>query len=173
MHAGLDARAAAIVMRTVRNIVNTGRTIVCTIHQPSIDIFEAFDELLLLKRGGECIFNGQLGKDSSRLIDYFSVSVSQSMYISVLGTHQGSQRASTGNKINRALMFKVFDNRAPWPYGIEVWTVSSCLTYAFAEGCSVCIMMTYHWLAYDLQWSVISWVQMLATLSIAAWRLNY
>ena len=71
--AGLDARAAAIVMRTVRNIVNTGRTIVCTIHQPSIDIFEAFDELLLLKRGGECIFNGQLGKDSGRLIDYFSV----------------------------------------------------------------------------------------------------
>jgi ABC-type multidrug transport system ATPase subunit len=37
---GLDARAAAIVMRAVRNIVNTGRTIVCTIHQPSIDIFE-------------------------------------------------------------------------------------------------------------------------------------
>ena len=72
-YAGLDARAAAIVMRTVRNIVNTGRTIVCTIHQPSIDIFEAFDELLLLKRGGECIFNGQLGKDSGRLIDYFSV----------------------------------------------------------------------------------------------------
>ena len=73
---GLDARAAAIVMRTVRNIVNTGRTIVCTIHQPSIDIFEAFDELLLLKRGGECIFNGKLGKDSGRLIDYFSVSCS-------------------------------------------------------------------------------------------------
>ena len=61
-------------MRTVRNIVNTGRTIVCTIHQPSIDIFEAFDELLLLKRGGELIFNGQLGKDSKRLIQYFSVS---------------------------------------------------------------------------------------------------
>lgn len=42
---GLDARAAAIVMRTVRNIVNTGRTIVCTIHQPSTDIFESFDEV--------------------------------------------------------------------------------------------------------------------------------
>lgn len=45
---GLDARAAAIVMRTVRNIVNTGRTIVCTIHQPSIDIFESFDEVPLI-----------------------------------------------------------------------------------------------------------------------------
>lgn len=42
---GLDARAAAIVMRTVRNTVNTGRTVLCTIHQPSIDIFESFDEV--------------------------------------------------------------------------------------------------------------------------------
>lgn len=43
---GLDARAAAIVMRTVKNIADTGRTIVCTIHQPSIDIFESFDEVV-------------------------------------------------------------------------------------------------------------------------------
>ena len=42
---GLDARAAAIVMRTVRNTVDTGRTVVCTIHQPSNDIFESFDEV--------------------------------------------------------------------------------------------------------------------------------
>ncbi|KAJ0976467.1 hypothetical protein J5N97_018432 [Dioscorea zingiberensis] len=41
---GLDARAAAIVMRAVKNVAETGRTVVCTIHQPSIDIFEAFDE---------------------------------------------------------------------------------------------------------------------------------
>jgi hypothetical protein len=47
-------------MRSVRNIVNTGRTIVCTIHQPSIDIFESFDELLLLKRGGQTIYAGHI-----------------------------------------------------------------------------------------------------------------
>ncbi|GAB2293477.1 transcription factor [Dionaea muscipula] len=68
---GLDARAAAIVMRTVRNTVNTGRTVVCTIHQPSIDIFEAFDELLLLKRGGQVIYSGPLGTNSQDVIDYF------------------------------------------------------------------------------------------------------
>nr|XP_010914973.1 ABC transporter G family member 36 isoform X1 [Elaeis guineensis] len=68
---GLDARAAAIVMRTVRNTVDTGRTVVCTIHQPSIDIFEAFDELFLLKRGGEEIYVGPLGRHSCHLIDYF------------------------------------------------------------------------------------------------------
>ncbi|XP_066306469.1 ABC transporter G family member 36-like [Miscanthus floridulus] len=68
---GLDARAAAIVMRTVRNTVDTGRTVVCTIHQPSIDIFEAFDELFLMKRGGEEIYAGRLGHHSSDLIKYF------------------------------------------------------------------------------------------------------
>lgn len=51
---GLDARAAAIVMRAVKNVVNTGRTIVCTIHQPSIDIFESFDEVQhTIYRGSE------------------------------------------------------------------------------------------------------------------------
>ncbi|KAG4400326.1 hypothetical protein GLYMA_07G033500v4 [Glycine max] len=63
---GLDARAAAIVMRTVRNTVDTGRTVVCTIHQPSIDIFEAFDE-----RGGQEIYVGPLGRHSSQMIKYF------------------------------------------------------------------------------------------------------
>uniref|UniRef100_A0A6V7QPR8 ABC transporter domain-containing protein n=1 Tax=Ananas comosus var. bracteatus TaxID=296719 RepID=A0A6V7QPR8_ANACO len=68
---GLDARAAAIVMRTVRNTVDTGRTVVCTIHQPSIDIFEAFDELFLMKRGGEEIYVGPVGRNSCHLINYF------------------------------------------------------------------------------------------------------
>lgn len=109
---GLDARAAAIVMRTVRNTVDTGRTVVCTIHQPSIDIFEAFDEvkfirlpsifwefhhffsisflslsfllpalnlvlcllqLLLMKRGGQVIYAGPLGRQSHKLVEYFEV----------------------------------------------------------------------------------------------------
>ncbi|CAK7353518.1 unnamed protein product [Dovyalis caffra] len=67
---GLDARAAAIVMRTVRNTVDTGRTVVCTIHQPSIDIFDAFDELFLLKRGGEEIYVGPVGRHACHLIKY-------------------------------------------------------------------------------------------------------
>ncbi|KAJ8771739.1 hypothetical protein K2173_026916 [Erythroxylum novogranatense] len=68
---GLDARAAAIVMRAVKNVANTGRTVVCTIHQPSIDIFEAFDELILMKKGGQIIYSGPLGEHSMELINYF------------------------------------------------------------------------------------------------------
>lgn len=62
-------------MRAVRNTVNTGRTVVCTIHQPSIDVFDAFDELLLLKRGGRTIYHGPLGRDSQHLISYFTTAV--------------------------------------------------------------------------------------------------
>jgi energy-coupling factor transporter ATP-binding protein EcfA2 len=83
---GLDARAAAIVMRTVRNIVNTGRTIVCTIHQPSIDIFESFDEVVSLREGTTsisfkienwklCLIGGNIASPSLPLAYFYVDSV--------------------------------------------------------------------------------------------------
>uniref|UniRef100_H3H7J5 ABC transporter domain-containing protein n=1 Tax=Phytophthora ramorum TaxID=164328 RepID=H3H7J5_PHYRM len=48
---GLDARSAKLIMDGVRKVANTGRTVVCTIHQPSTEVFSVFDSLLLLKRG--------------------------------------------------------------------------------------------------------------------------
>uniref|UniRef100_A0AAV2Z7R7 ABC transporter domain-containing protein n=1 Tax=Lagenidium giganteum TaxID=4803 RepID=A0AAV2Z7R7_9STRA len=68
---GLDARSAKVIMDGVRKVANTGRTILCTIHQPSTEVFALFDSLLLLKRGGETIFFGELGEDSCELIRYF------------------------------------------------------------------------------------------------------
>lgn len=53
---GLDARAAMIVMRGMKRIALSGRAICATIHQPSVAIFNGFDSLLLLKRGGEVVF---------------------------------------------------------------------------------------------------------------------
>nr|KJB76621.1 hypothetical protein B456_012G097300 [Gossypium raimondii] len=68
---GLATRAAAIVMRAVKNVADTGRTIVCTIHQPSNDIFESFDELIFLKHGGSVIYYGPIGPHSSKVTEYF------------------------------------------------------------------------------------------------------
>mmetsp|Transcript_4643 Transcript_4643/g.13342 ORF Transcript_4643/g.13342 Transcript_4643/m.13342 type:complete len:1521 (-) Transcript_4643:659-5221(-) len=67
---GLDARAAVIVMHAIRNIANAGRCILVTIHQPSIEIFEAFDAMVLLQAGGRMTYFGRLGEQSSELIRY-------------------------------------------------------------------------------------------------------
>ncbi|CAI5700434.1 unnamed protein product [Peronospora effusa] len=67
---GLDARSAKLIMDGVRKVANTGRTVVCTIHQPSTEVFSVFDSLLLLKRGGETVFAGELGNNASELIAY-------------------------------------------------------------------------------------------------------
>jgi ABC-type multidrug transport system ATPase subunit len=68
---GLDSSAAAIVMKGLKRIADSGRAVCATIHQPSVAIFNSFDNLLLLKRGGEVVFFGELGHESKKLIDYF------------------------------------------------------------------------------------------------------
>uniref|UniRef100_H3GNF8 ABC transporter domain-containing protein n=1 Tax=Phytophthora ramorum TaxID=164328 RepID=H3GNF8_PHYRM len=68
---GLDARSAKLIMDGVRKVADSGRTIICTIHQPSAEVFYLFDSLLLLKRGGETVFFGDLGENCRNLVDYF------------------------------------------------------------------------------------------------------
>lgn len=68
---GLDARGALVIMRAMKKIASTGRTVCATIHQPSAAVFEMFDDLLLLKRGGEVVFFGELGEESCHLVQYF------------------------------------------------------------------------------------------------------
>jgi ABC-type multidrug transport system ATPase subunit/ABC-type multidrug transport system permease subunit len=69
---GLDARAAAAVMRAVRAVAATQRTVVCTIHAPNASIFGAFDDLLLLQRGGWQVYCGPVGHDGDAVVAYLS-----------------------------------------------------------------------------------------------------
>ncbi|KAI1297534.1 hypothetical protein EDD11_007114 [Mortierella claussenii] len=68
---GLDAQASYNIMRFMRKLTDQGQAILCTIHQPSSQLFEFFDYLLLLAKGGRTVFFGELGQDSSKLIEYF------------------------------------------------------------------------------------------------------
>lgn len=67
---GLEARAAQRVMRCLKIVAGT-RTVVATIHQPSTSVFALFDDLILLKRGGRVVFQGELGANSKHMVEYF------------------------------------------------------------------------------------------------------
>eukprot|EP00981_Chlorochromonas_danica_P008106 scaffold2008_cov295-Ochromonas_danica.AAC.1 len=68
---GLDSRAAQALVVNIRRIAASGRSVVCTIHQPSTAIFNSFDSLLLLKKGGRTVFFGPLGYRGKGLVDFF------------------------------------------------------------------------------------------------------
>jgi ABC-type multidrug transport system ATPase subunit/ABC-type multidrug transport system permease subunit len=68
---GLDSQSAWSIVRVLRKLVNSGQTILCTIHQPSSILFEQFDHLLLLQKGGKTAYFGDIGDSSRTVIDYF------------------------------------------------------------------------------------------------------
>ncbi|XP_059622463.1 ATP-binding cassette subfamily G member 4 [Phlebotomus argentipes] len=54
---GLDEVTAAQCVRLLREITKQGKTIVCTIHQPSGAILRLFDHMYVLAKG-ECVYQG-------------------------------------------------------------------------------------------------------------------
>ncbi|KAK5166499.1 ATP-binding cassette transporter snq2 [Saxophila tyrrhenica] len=69
---GLDSQSAFNIVRFLRKLAAAGQAILCTIHQPNASLFENFDRLLLLQKGGETVYFGDIGKDAHVLRKYFS-----------------------------------------------------------------------------------------------------
>ncbi|RYP73539.1 hypothetical protein DL771_003578 [Monosporascus sp. 5C6A] len=69
---GLDSQSAFNIVRFLKKLAAAGQAILCTIHQPNAALFENFDRLLLLQRGGQCVYFGDIGKDASVLRDYLA-----------------------------------------------------------------------------------------------------
>ena len=68
---GLDAQGAWSIVRFLKKLATEGQAILCTIHQPSGELFNQFDRLMLLQKGGKTVYFGDLGPNSRTLIDYF------------------------------------------------------------------------------------------------------
>ncbi|BFZ59965.1 ATP-binding cassette transporter snq2 [Saitoella coloradoensis] len=68
---GLDSQSAFNIVRFLKKLAAAGQAILCTIHQPNAALFENFDRLLLLQRGGQVVYFGEIGSDAHVMLDYF------------------------------------------------------------------------------------------------------
>ena len=58
-------------MAFLRKLANSGQAVLTTIHQPSSILFQKFDRLLFLAKGGKTVYFGDIGHNSETLLSYF------------------------------------------------------------------------------------------------------
>ena len=68
---GLDSQTSWSICNLMEKLTKSGNSILCTIHQPSSMLFQRFDRLLLLAKGGRTVYFGEIGRNSRTLVDYF------------------------------------------------------------------------------------------------------
>lgn len=64
---GLDSFSACSVVTVLRTVAARGKTVICSIHQPSSEVFQLFDQLCLLVPGGGLAYYGP----AANAKDYF------------------------------------------------------------------------------------------------------
>lgn len=70
---GLDSQTSWAILDLLEKLKNSGQAILCTIHQPSAMLFQRFDRLLFLARGGRTVYFGEVGQNSRTIATYFEV----------------------------------------------------------------------------------------------------
>jgi ABC-type multidrug transport system ATPase subunit/ABC-type multidrug transport system permease subunit len=68
---GLDSQTSWAILDLLEKLTKSGQAILCTIHQPSAMLFQRFDRLLFLAKGGKTVYFGDIGKNSKVMSDYF------------------------------------------------------------------------------------------------------
>jgi ATP-binding cassette subfamily G (WHITE) protein 2 (PDR) len=68
---GLDSQSSWAICAFLRKLAEHGQAVLSTIHQPSALLFQQFDRLLFLAKGGRTVYFGDIGDQSRVLLDYF------------------------------------------------------------------------------------------------------
>lgn len=68
---GLDSQSSWAICVFLRKLADAGQAVLCTVHQPSAILFQEFDRLLFLAKGGKTVYFGDIGANSRILLDYF------------------------------------------------------------------------------------------------------
>ncbi|GAB1212649.1 hypothetical protein ATERTT37_001794 [Aspergillus terreus] len=68
---GLDSQSSWSIIAFLRKLADHGQAVLSTIHQPSALLFQQFDRLLFLAKGGKTVYFGEIGDQSRTMLDYF------------------------------------------------------------------------------------------------------
>ncbi|QSZ33671.1 hypothetical protein DSL72_005242 [Monilinia vaccinii-corymbosi] len=68
---GLDSQSSWAIVSFLRKLADNGQAVLATIHQPSAILFQEFDRLLFLAKGGKTVYFGDIGRNSETLLEYF------------------------------------------------------------------------------------------------------
>ncbi|KAL2198143.1 ABC-2 type transporter-domain-containing protein [Corynascus similis CBS 632.67] len=68
---GLDSQTSWAILDLLEKLTKSGQAILCTIHQPSAMLFQRFDRLLFLAKGGKTVYFGDIGENSKTMTSYF------------------------------------------------------------------------------------------------------
>ncbi|ROW08296.1 hypothetical protein VMCG_03196 [Cytospora schulzeri] len=68
---GLDSQTSWAILDLLEKLTKSGQAILCTIHQPSAMLFQRFDRLLFLAKGGRTVYFGDIGENSKTMTSYF------------------------------------------------------------------------------------------------------
>ncbi|CAJ2504653.1 Uu.00g120470.m01.CDS01 [Anthostomella pinea] len=68
---GLDSQTSWAILDLLEKLTKSGQAVLCTIHQPSAMLFQRFDRLLFLARGGKTVYFGDIGENSHTMTSYF------------------------------------------------------------------------------------------------------
>ncbi|KAK4145658.1 ATP-binding cassette transporter PDR5 [Dichotomopilus funicola] len=68
---GLDSQTSWAILDLLEKLTKSGQAILCTIHQPSAMLFQRFDRLLFLAKGGKTVYFGDIGENSREMTAYF------------------------------------------------------------------------------------------------------
>jgi ATP-binding cassette, subfamily G (WHITE), member 2, PDR len=68
---GLDSQSAWAIVSFLQKLANSGQAVLLTIYQPSSILFQEFNNLLFLTKGGRTVDFGPIGINSETLLHYF------------------------------------------------------------------------------------------------------
>lgn len=68
---GLDSQTSWAILDLLEKLTKAGQAVLCTIHQPSAMLFQRFDRLLFLAKGGKTVYFGDIGENSNVMTSYF------------------------------------------------------------------------------------------------------